>query len=170
LSVSPPLSVGEAWAAQSPAAVPGEASICYADTEHSPTRLVLDVKFHSRLPTSKEGGRQAVWDADGKHAYTEGTQNRMAVFDGAIVTSSGGRSQLPGAHLGGTSYFVRGAPGKGPQGGQADPVFWECTSDEPSPVPNTWLCTIRAESIKTTSATLQKTKVTKECDVFQDTK
>ena len=77
--------------------------VCYADTDHPPTRIVLDVKFHSRLPTTYYGGRQSVYDADGKHAYTEGypPENRMAVFDGSIVTSSGSSYQPRGAHLGG---------------------------------------------------------------------
>jgi hypothetical protein len=158
------LSAGSAWAQSS------DRRVCYADVDHPPTRIVLNVKFHSRLPTTRNGGRQDVWDADGKHAYTEGypPKNRMAVFDGAVVTSSGGSSQPPGAHLGGTSYFVRG--GAGPKGGQSSPIFWECTSDDWDPTPVTWYCTIFSDNFKTLSATLKKVPVTKDCDVFQDTK
>src|SRR4051812_1413946 len=77
LSVVPLISTGTAWA---------DARVCYRTLEAEPTRIVLDVKLHSQLATTNTGGRQVVWDALGKHAYTEGGKNRMAVVDGAVVT------------------------------------------------------------------------------------
>ena len=48
---------------------------------------------------SKDGNaRQAVWDALGKHAYTEGGKNRMAVVDGTV-----GMKALPRRRRGGVS-------------------------------------------------------------------
>jgi hypothetical protein len=158
--------------------------VCYKTKEYNNdfTRLVLDIKYHSRLPTTRAGGRQDVWDADGKHANTEKDpsgkpKNIMAVFDGAIVTSSGSKSgtysQLPGSHLGGTSYFVRGGSGLGPKGGTQYPIYWECTSDEYSPAPKIFYCSIQSQGFggTTMAATLEKLAAPDAyCDVFQDTK
>jgi hypothetical protein len=152
-------------AAQSP-----DVQVCYVVKEYPPTRLVLNIKYHSRLPTTFAGGNQATWDADGKHAYTASGKNLMAVFDGAVVTSTGTRWQPRGSHLGGTSYFVRGGGGIGPSGGQQYPIFWECTSDEWRAAPDTFYCTIQSQAFaRPLPATLEKSRVTRECDVFQDT-
>jgi hypothetical protein len=148
--------------------------VCYKTKEYEPTRLVLNVAFHSRLPTTKFTGKQEVWDAAGKHSYTENHKNVMAVFDGAVVTSAPtkrGYGQPKGAHLGGTSYFVRGGTGIGPQNGTQNPMDWECTSAEPSPIPSTWACTLKSDDYKSgIPVTLYRLKnADKECDVFQDT-
>lgn len=149
--------------------------VCYKTKEYEPTRIVLDVAFHSRLPTTRNTGRQEVWDADGKHAYTDNHKNVMAVFDGSIVTSAASRhhnAQPKGAHLGGTSYFVRGSGGIGPSNGQPFPIFWECTSAESSPIPRTWYCTIRSENFNKNGLPVTLIRLRhpdKECDVFQDT-
>ncbi|WP_157505473.1 hypothetical protein [Geminicoccus roseus] len=149
---------------------------------YAPDRLVLDVLFHSKLRTTGWGGNQNVYDADGKHTYWRGRSgqnlhgqaiNVMAVFDGSIVTSSGGRKQPHGAHLGGTSYFVRDnnlehyGPGGGPY---TRPIFWECTSAEHRPVPDTWSCTIVSDD-HTRGVYLKKVKHNRDqkCDIFQDT-
>ncbi len=148
--------------------------VCYKTKEYEPTRLVLNVSYHSKLPTTRYTGKQEVWDADGKHAYVENYKNVMAVFDGSVVTSAGGKygyGQPKGAHLGGTSYFVRGGTGIGPSNGQQNPMFWECTSAEASPTPNTWSCTLKADNYKAgIPVTLIRLKYAdKDCDVFQDT-
>lgn len=148
--------------------------VCYKTKEYEPTRLVLNVSYHSKLPTTRYTGKQEVWDADGKHAYVENYKNVMAVFDGSVVTSAGGKygyGQPKGAHLGGTSYFVRGGTGIGPSNGQQNPMFWECTSAEASPTPNTWSCTLKADNFKDgVPVTLIRLKYAdKDCDVFQDT-
>ena len=148
--------------------------VCYKTKEYEPTRLVLNVAFHSRLPTTKYTGKQEVWDAAGKHAYTDKGKNVMAVFDGSIVTSAASRhgyAQPKGAHLGGTSYFVRGGTGIGPANGTQNPMDWECTSAEPSPTPSSWACTLKSDDYKSgIPVTLIRLKnVDKDCDVFQDT-
>jgi hypothetical protein len=148
--------------------------VCYKTKEYEPTRLVLNISYHSKLPTTRYTGKQEVWDADGKQAYVENYKNVMAVFDGSIVTSAGGKygyGQPKGAHLGGTSYFVRGGKGIGPSNGQQNPMFWECTSAEASPTPNTWSCTLKADNYKEgIPVTLIRLKnADKDCDVFQDT-
>jgi len=163
LSVAPLAPGGKAWAN-------GEVRVCYKTREFEPTRLVLDVKFHSQLATNRSGGRQAVWDALGKHAYTESGKNRMAVVDGAVVVSSGSKSQPQGAHMGLTSLFVRG--GGQPIGGQPRPIFWDCTSNEVTATPFTWYCSAVLENDPgtTLSVTLdQLSAPDAACDVFQDT-
>jgi len=143
--------------------------VCYADTDHEPTRIVLDVKLHSKLD---KFGKQKVYEADGKHAYTEGDypkQPRMAVFDGAIVTSSN-RYWPTGAHLGGTSYFVRFGSGHGPKGGQPYSIDWDCTTYEVSATPREWKCNIHSQNFGFLNATLKKVYgYDPACDVFQDT-
>jgi len=97
------LAAGPAWA---------DSTVCYrnkADYNDS-TRIVLNVKFHSWLT-----GRQAVYEADGKHAFVENYKNRMAVFDGAVVTSRGLKYQPPGAHLGRILLGPRRLPAGSPR-------------------------------------------------------
>jgi len=166
-------------------------SVCYKVVEqnhnqaynpgyYSPERLSLDILFHSRLKTTS-GNVQTVYDADGKHTYWEGGSghdydeddyNVMAVFDGAIVVASQTRKQPRGAHLGGTSYFVRDGGGYGPGGGPyAKPLFWECTSDEARRAPDTWRCTITTGDDDYRGVYLKKVKHNRDekCDIFQDT-
>ena len=97
----------------------------YLDNYSDSTRIVLDVK-----PTSRLTARQVVFEADGKHSFLDAGKNRMAVFDGAVVTSRGTAYQPKGAHLGGESYWVRGANPKAAQGGPASPIVWDCTTAE----------------------------------------
>jgi hypothetical protein len=164
---------GAAIMATTAAATPSWArAVCYEVKEAKETRLFLDIKFHSSLikkPYSKSG-RQDVYDADGKHAYssTDYKTAHMAVFDGAIVTSTG--SQYPyaqaGAHLGGTSYFVR-APGQ-----HGTPIFWDCTSAEVSATPNTFACLATSPgTFSNTALTLSKVKYPDKdrvCHFFED--
>ena len=146
--------------------------VCYRnkDDYKDTTRIVLNVKFHSRLT-----GRQAVFEADGKHSFLDyyGGKffNRMAVFDGAVVTSRGHSYQPPGAHLGGESYWVRPdhvyAPF--PVGGPKTPIEWDCTSEESSSTPRVWYCNITGGAYG--QFTLERLDYPdKLCDVFQDTK
>jgi len=159
---------------------------------YSPERLVLDVAFHSYLKTTRSNGRQTVYDADGKHTYWEGGSGHnsnsdahtvMAVFDGAIVTSNYSWKQPKGAHLGGTSYFVRDPEerGYGPEGGPYDsPIHWECTSKQAQATPDTWRCTISYQTFgddhnsgqyEYRGVYLKKVKHNRDekCDIFQDT-
>lgn len=141
-------------------------SICYEVKEAKETRIVLDVKFHSNLIK----GSQAVYDADGKHAYgSYGSKTaHMAVFDGAIVTSKGGQYAQKGAHLGGTSYFVRGA------GEHGTPIFWDCTSGEWSPTPHSFACLATSPgSFSNTTLTLTQVYNSRNdrlCQFFEDGK
>jgi len=140
-------------------------SVCYRNKEDysNTTRIVLDVKFHSRLT-----GNQAVYEADGKHAFLDNYKNRMAVFDGAVVTSRGSKYQPPGAHLGGESYWVRTSDSKA-QGGPPTPIEWDCTSAEYSPTPYIWYCTITGGA-GTQNFNLERLKYPDPyCDTFQDT-
>ena len=154
------LAAGPAWA---------DSTVCYrnkADYNDS-TRIVLNVKFHSWLT-----GRQAVYEADGKHAFVENYKNRMAVFDGAVVTSRGLKYQPPGAHLGGESYWVRGAYPPAAQGGPTTPIEWDCTSAEYSATPQIWYCTITGGTGKPDpiAYTLERLPYPDQyCDTFQDT-
>jgi hypothetical protein len=151
------------------------ASVCYKMKEYPEGRLVLDVKKHSNLATTKWGGKQEVWEADGKHINSK-PPKQMAVFDGSVVTSSGtakrygAYGQVPGAHLGGTSYFVRGPAGLGPKVGQASPMFWECTSKQASATPNSWGCSVSSGSNPVIGVTLEKLRhPDMACDIFEDT-
>jgi hypothetical protein len=120
-------------------AAPGDKPVCYRnkDKYDDTTRIVLNVKLHSRLFS-----KQAVYEADGKHSYIDNYKARMAVFDGAVVTSPGAKYVAKGAHLGGESYWVRGAPYPAAQGGPTSPIVWDCTSAEVSATPSVWYCTI----------------------------
>jgi hypothetical protein len=162
---------GGAWAADR------DVQVCYRDEINKETRLVLDVKFHSKLDTYDRRLKQRVWDADGKHTFSTdgGKTSYMAVFDGAVVTSSGSYKVPKGSHLGGTSYFVRDPKGLGPQGGTTHPIDWECTSAEESPAPREWLCTVRADNFHPQEADFVPSKLKRLdypdelCDAFQDT-
>jgi hypothetical protein len=149
----------------------GEQHACYATKEYGYTRLVLDVKFHSALPVTKWGGKQAAWDVAGKHSFVDDAKNNiMATVDGTVVTSGGTPYQSSGAHMGLTGLWVRGAPSPAPQGGPSQPQFWDCTSAETSATPGTWACTLLDEG-KPLTATLYKLQYPDQyCDVFQDTK
>ena len=119
-----------AWlAAGAVLAAPADYAVCYRNKadDTGKARIVLDVKFHSWLT-----GRQAVYEADGKHAFLQDGKNRMAVFDGAVVTSRGSKYQPPGAHLGGESDWVRADLKDGP----LSPIEWDCTSAEYNPTPS----------------------------------
>ena len=70
----------------------------------------------------------------------------MTTIDGAIIT---GRQLVgyespdaPGAHMGINVQFLRYIPGIGIAIG---PLTLECTSPQPSPTPQNWLCSVRAE-------------------------
>jgi hypothetical protein len=166
-------------------------SVCYKVVEdndnraynqgyYAPERLVLDILFHSRLKTTRNNV-QTVYDADGKHTYWEGGAghdfddedfNVAAVFDGSIIVSSQVRKQPRGAHLGGTSYFVRHEDGFGPSDGPyTRPIFWECTSNEARRAPDTWRCTITTGAADYKGVYLKKVKHDRDekCDIFQDT-
>jgi hypothetical protein len=144
--------------------------VCYKKLHdnYDTTRIVLDVKFHSRLT-----GGQAVFEADGKHSFVDDYRKfRMAVFDGAVVTSRGSRSQVRGAHLGGESYWVRDKHLYSPQpvGGPETPIEWDCTSDEHSATPRVWYCNITG-GVPTQAFNLERLDYPDRfCDVFQDTK
>jgi hypothetical protein len=157
-----------AFLAAGPAAAQSrDDAVCYKkrDGGSDTTRIVLDVKRHSRLTAG-----QVVYEADGKHAFKESGKNRMAVFDGAVVTSRGDYDQPRGAHLGGESYWVRGAPAPAPQGGPSSPIEWDCTSDEYSATPRVWYCTITG-GVATQGYNLERIDYRDYgCDVFQDTR
>lgn len=145
---------------------PSDRSVCYRnkDKYDDTTRIVLNVKFHSWLSRS-----QAVFEADGKHSFVDYGKNRMAVFDGAVVTSRGAPYQPKGAHLGGESYWVRGAYPPAPQGGPRNPIEWDCTSADYTATPDVWYCTITYD-YKNIPFNLERLPYPdKFCDVFQDT-
>ena len=162
LAVAVPASL----AAERVAAQSYDYPVCYRnkDKYDDTTRIVLNVKFHSRLT-----GRQAVYEADGKHSFIEYGKNRMAVFDGAVVTSRGSSYQPKGAHLGCESYLGRGAYPPAPQGGPRNPIEWDCTSADYSSTPDVWYCTISFDG-KNIPYNLERLSYPdKLCDVFQDT-
>jgi len=144
-------------------AAPKDRAVCYQNYNdpYDTTRIVLNVKFHSWLTA-----KQAVFEADGKHAFLKDKYNRMAVFDGAVVTSSGYGYQPKGAHLGGESYWVRSAS----DGAPTTPIEWDCTSAEYSATPNTWYCTrAGGASGPYTLKRVAYPDRDKLCDTFQDT-
>jgi hypothetical protein len=136
--------------------------VCYMPVGDSPekTRIVLNVKLHSSL-----GYGQAVYEADGKHSFVKDYKyNRMAVFDGAVVTSRGAYGQPKGAHLGGETYWVRDAS----DGAPTSPVEWDCTSAEYSATPSIWYCKIAGA--RSGDYNLQRLDYPdRYCNVFQDT-
>lgn len=166
-----------AWAGAAEAQSLRDRQVCYktAEYDNGYTRVVLNVKFHSYLPTSsKYSAPQSVWEADGKHAYLEGNKNRMAVVDGAVVVSKGDSYQPKGAHLGLESIWVRGARTDkhlAPEGGPPKPIDWDCTSSDANPTPKIWYCSILTQQDgKVLPATLERlNKPDQYCDVFQDT-
>ncbi|MGE3290060.1 MAG: hypothetical protein AB7I59_24450 [Geminicoccaceae bacterium] len=140
------------------AAAPYDQPVCYKnkDKYDDTTRIVLNVKKFSRLTAG-----QTVYEADGKHSYKDGNYNRMAVFDGAVVTSLGFFGQPKGAHLGGESYWGR-------PGGPNQPIAWDCSSEQISSTPYVWYCTITGAANQTYN--LVQTDPNKDylCNVFQD--
>jgi hypothetical protein len=72
----------------------------------------------------------------------------MTTIDGTIITGrqlSGYVSpDPPGAHMGINMHILRRFQGGYPEFAFG-PVTLECTTPQPSPVPSTWLCNVRAE-------------------------
>jgi hypothetical protein len=144
-------------------AAPKDRPVCYQNYNdpYDSTRIVLDVKFHSKITA-----KQAVYEADGKHALLINNYNRMAVFDGAVVTSSGYGYQPKGAHLGGESYWVRSAS----DGAPTTPIAWDCSSPGANATPDVWYCSLAGGA--SGPYTLKRVAYPDQdrlCDTFQDT-
>jgi hypothetical protein len=119
-------------------------SVCYKWDIFPDERIVLDVERHSILvkPYRPFGEMQTAYSVHGKHAFAWEGASLMAAATGTVVVSSPTSSTNGGhygAHLGLESEWVRG---DGEFWGDmfAQPVDFDCTTDEISATPKTWHC------------------------------